>query len=45
MAERAPVAKPTSPSASVVYWRYLVFWVLLFAFLFFVSLYGVVADV
>jgi len=29
----------------VVYWRYLVFWVLLFAFLFFVSLYGIVADV
>jgi hypothetical protein len=45
MAERAPAAKPDAPSATVVYWRYLVFWVLLFAFLFFVSLYGIVADV
>ncbi len=45
MAERAPAAKPEAPTASTVYWRYLVFWVLLFAFLFFVSLYGIVADV
>jgi len=45
MAQRAPIAKPEEPAASVVYWRYLIFWVLLFAFLFFVSLYGIVADV
>jgi hypothetical protein len=44
MAQRA-VGKPEGPNAAVVYWRYVAFWVLLFAFLFFVSLYGVVADV
>jgi len=45
MAQRAPAAKPAAPTAGVVYWRYLVFWALLFALLFFVSLYGIVADV
>ena len=45
MAQRAPAAKPAAPTAGVVYWRYLVFGALLFAFLYFVSQYGIVADI
>ncbi|HXX40152.1 MAG TPA: hypothetical protein VEP50_18705 [bacterium] len=45
MAERKASSAPQGPSAAVVYWRYLVFWVLLFGLLFFVSFYGTVADV
>lgn len=45
MAERRSSGASQGPSASVVYWRYLIFWVLLFGLLFFVSFYGVVADV
>jgi len=45
MAERRSSGAPQGPNASVVYWRYLIFWVLLFGLLFFVSFYGVVADV
>lgn len=40
--ERAPAE--TGPSAAVVYWRYLVFWLLLFGLLYFISLYGIVAE-
>jgi len=45
MAAQTPPPAPHGPTATVVYWRYLVFWALLFGFLFFVSLYGLVADV
>jgi hypothetical protein len=45
MAEPTPQRAPQGPTATVVYWRYLLFWLLLFGFLFFVSLYGMVADV
>jgi len=33
-----------SPSSSVIYWRYLIFWILLFGLLYFISLYGIVAE-
>jgi hypothetical protein len=32
------------PSQSVIYWRYLIFWLLLFSLVYFVSLYGIVAE-
>ncbi|MHB8732832.1 MAG: hypothetical protein ACYDAB_13700 [bacterium] len=32
------------PSQSVIYWRYLIFWLLFFAFVYFVTLYGIVAE-
>lgn len=32
------------PSAGVVYWRYLIFWFLFFALIYFISLYGIVAE-
>jgi hypothetical protein len=37
-------AHAQGPSAVVVYWRYLVFWLLLFGLLYFISLYGIVAE-
>jgi hypothetical protein len=33
-----------SASGTAVYWRYLIFWLLLFGLLYFVSLYGIVAE-
>ena len=45
MAERAPAGQPPSgPKASVVYWKYLLYWLLLFGLLYLVSLFGVVAE-
>jgi len=35
-------ARETSPSA--IYWRYLIFWLLFFALVYFVTLYGIVAE-
>jgi hypothetical protein len=32
------------PSQSVIYWRYLIFWLLFFGFVYFVTLYGIVAE-
>lgn len=32
------------PSQSVIYWRYLIFWLLFFSFVYFVALYGIVAE-
>jgi len=32
------------PSQSIIYWRYLIFWLLLFGLIYFVSLYGIVAE-
>lgn len=51
MAEHRPAADATgaarpsqSPSHGVIYWRYLIFWLLLFSLMYFVSLYGIVAE-
>ncbi|HEV2357964.1 MAG TPA: hypothetical protein VGZ23_10205 [bacterium] len=51
MAEHRPAADAAgaarasqSPSQSVIYWRYLIFWLLLFGLIYFVSLYGIVAE-
>ncbi len=32
------------PSGTVVYWRYLIFWLLFFGLIYFISLYGIVAE-
>ncbi|HLW47634.1 MAG TPA: hypothetical protein VKW09_07695 [bacterium] len=32
------------PSQSVIYWRYLIFWFLFFSLVYFVTLYGIVAE-
>lgn len=32
------------PSQSVIYWRYLIFWLLFFGLVYFVTLYGIVAE-
>jgi hypothetical protein len=32
------------PSQSVIYWRYLIFWLLFFILVYFVTLYGIVAE-
>jgi hypothetical protein len=37
--EAAPQTRP-----SVIYWRYLIFWLLFFGLIYFVSLYGIVAE-
>lgn len=39
---RSDQSQPSSGSA--VYWRYLIFWLLLFGLLYFVSLFGIVAE-
>lgn len=31
-------------SASAIYWRYLIFWLLFFGLVYFVTLYGIVAE-
>jgi hypothetical protein len=43
MAQRAP-AVPAAPSRTKVSWRYVVFWIVFFGLLFFISLYGIVAE-
>ena len=35
---------PPQPSPSAIYWRYLIFWLLFFALVYFVTLYGIVAE-
>lgn len=32
------------PSQSSIYWRYLIFWLLFFVLVYFVTLYGIVAE-
>jgi hypothetical protein len=44
MAERAPSGPARGPSTAVVYWKYIIFWALLFGLLYVVSLYGIVAE-
>jgi hypothetical protein len=55
MAEHRPAApaaapargqheSPPRPSQSVIYWRYLIFWLLFFILVYFVTLYGIVAE-
>ncbi len=44
MAERAPSSPAKEPSTAVVYWKYILFWLLLFGLLYVVSLYGIVAE-
>lgn len=43
MAQRAPAAPPR-PRSSVIAWRYVIFWLLFLGLVFFVSLYGIVAE-
>lgn len=44
MAQRAPGPAAQSPSPTAVFWRYIIFWLLFFGLLFFISLFGVVAE-
>ncbi len=44
MAERAPAGPAKVPSTAIVYWKYIIFWLLLFGLLYVVSLYGIVAE-
>jgi hypothetical protein len=41
-----PAPRDAAPRASqsVIYWRYLIFWLLFFGFVYFVTLYGIVAE-
>lgn len=34
----------SGPPAGTVYWRYLIFWLLFFGLLYFISLYSIVAE-
>jgi len=43
MAQRAPAA-PTAPSRATVSWRYVIFWIAFFGLIFFISLYGIIAE-
>ncbi len=42
--QRAGAGQPQPPSGTLVYWRYLIFWLLLFGLIYFISLYGIVAE-
>jgi hypothetical protein len=44
MAQRAPGTQTSGPSATAVFWRYTIFWLLFLGMLFFVALFGVVAE-
>jgi hypothetical protein len=44
VAERAPAGPAKGPSTAIVYWKYILFWLLLFGLLYVVSLYGIVAE-
>lgn len=33
-----------SPPQGAIYWRYLIFWLLFFGLVYFVTLYGIVAE-
>jgi hypothetical protein len=44
MAQRAPVTQTLRPSATVVFWRYTIYWLLFLGLVFFVALFGVVAE-
>ena len=51
MAEQRPTAAPRAQreaapptSHSVIYWRYLIFWLLFFGLVYIVTLYGIVAE-
>ncbi len=45
MAERAPARTSAKPvSGGAVFWRYLIFWLLFFGLIYFISLYGIVAE-
>ncbi len=42
--QRVAGGQPQPPSGTVVYWRYLIFWLLLFGLIYLISLYGIVAE-
>ena len=44
MAQRAPATPTPGPSTTVVFWRYTIFWILFLGLIFFVALFGVVAE-
>lgn len=44
MAQRAPALPTSGPSSTVIFWRYTIFWILFLGLIFFVALFGVVAE-
>jgi len=44
MAQRAPGPPTAGPSATAVFWRYMIFWLLFLGLVFFVALFGLVAE-
>jgi hypothetical protein len=44
MAQRAPGKPAAGPTATLVFWRYSIFWLLFLTLLFFIALFGVVAE-
>lgn len=44
MAQRAPATPPAGPSATIVFWRYMIFWLLFLGLVFFIALFGLVAE-
>jgi len=44
MAQRAPAIPKPGPTRATVFWRYAIFWLLFFGTIFFISLFGVVAE-
>jgi hypothetical protein len=44
MAQRAPVVPTPGPTRTTVFVRYAIFWLLFFGMIFFISLFGVVAE-
>ncbi len=44
MAQRAPGTPTVGTTATAVFWRYSIFWLLFLVLLFFIALFGVVAE-
>lgn len=44
MAQRAPGTAAREPGPAAVFWRYAIFWLVFFGLLFFIALFGVVAE-
>jgi hypothetical protein len=44
MAQRAPATTTSGPSATVIFWRYMIFWIFFFGLIFFAALFGLVAE-
>lgn len=44
MAQRAAGTPAPAPSATAVFWRYTIFWLLFLGLVFFAALFGLVAE-